>query len=76
MSEVKVGDRVRVKPELANSLIQPERRLVETQRLATVVRAPFEERPHPEWLIEFDVKRKGARPVRTRFRESELEVMP
>jgi len=65
------GDRVRIDPATADSWLQPLRQFALEGRLGTVVSSQV--MGFGGWtyspVVEFDVKRKGAKPVRERFNQ-------
>ncbi len=74
MTGFQIGDRVRLKPETAEGWLLPLRRFAKEGRIATVKSLPGEWSRY--YWIEFDVKRKGARPERASVCARDIEMAP
>lgn len=70
-----IGSRVRLKPEKAATWCQPLHRFAQDGRAATVTDIGRHEPIVGLLQVQFDVKRKGAKPVVEWFRAHHLEVV-
>jgi len=71
--DVQVGARVRLLP--ADSWINPLRKFAAEQRPATIKSLPAPKHGRRYYWLEFDVKRRGARPYRASFDRGDFEVI-
>jgi hypothetical protein len=73
----KVGDRVRIRRELADGYIQPLRGWAERGRKATILRSGSWPYGSPSWLLRFDTARPPKWPegYERTFRPDEIELI-
>jgi hypothetical protein len=73
---IKVGSRVIIAPEGAESFLQPWRKFAHEGRIGTVTHASRHSCHKGMWWVTFDAKRANAKPQRMDFRERDLRLAP